>query len=156
MSALEAMTVAIEMAERKRDQARQALRDRHTAYQAAQAQMQQLQSYEQELQQRWGATEGGSFNPEVMLHYRQFTERLQHAIGLQTKVIADQAIRLEAAQKALLAAELRLGSLNKVVQARRRSLELAQMRREQKQSDERAALQFIGRTLGVHMQEATP
>lgn len=154
MSALHALNVAIDLATTKRDEARQALIDRQKAYQAAQAQMQQLQAYEQELQQRWGASEGGSFNPEVMYHYRQFTERLRHAIGLQTKVIRDQSIRLEAAQKALMAAELRLSSLQKVVQARIRSIELAQMRREQKQTDERAALQFISRNLGMQIQEA--
>ena len=53
-----------------------------------------------------------------------------------------------------MAAELRLSSLNKVVETRRRDIALAQMRREQKQTDERAALQFIGRTFGMQFQEA--
>ena len=116
--------------------------------------MEQLENYAAEMQQRWGATEGASLKPEVMVHHRQFMERLEHAINLQTRVIADQSIRLEAAQKALMAAELRLTSLNKVVETRRRDMELAQMRREQKQTDERAALQFIGRTFGMQFQEA--
>ncbi|MBP9942283.1 MAG: flagellar FliJ family protein, partial [Comamonas sp.] len=59
-----------------------------------------------------------------------------------------------ASQKGLMAAELRLSSLNKVVETRRRDIALAQMRREQKQTDERAALQFIGRTFGMQFQEA--
>ena len=154
MSSLNALMIAIEMAVRKRDDARQALRERQNAFDAAKSQMDQLESYAAEMQQRWGATEGASLKPEVMVHHRQFMERLEHAINLQTRVIADQSIRLEAAQKALMAAELRLTSLNKVVETRRRDMELAQMRREQKQTDERAALQFIGLTFGMQFQEA--
>ena len=154
MSSLNALMIAIEMAVRKRDDARQALRERQHAFDAAKSQMEQLENYAAEMQQRWGATEGASLKPEVMVHHRQFMERLEHAINLQTRVIADPSIRLEAAQKALMAAELRLTSLNKVVETRRRDMELAQMRREQKQTDERAALQFIGRTFGMQFQEA--
>ncbi len=154
MSSLNALMIAIEMAVRKRDDARQALRERQHAFDAAKSQMEQLENYAAEMQQRWGATEGASLKPEVMVHHRQFMERLEHAINLQTRVIADQSIRLEAAQKALMAAELRLTSLNKVVETRRRDMELAQMRREQKQTDERAALQFIGRTFGMQFQVA--
>jgi flagellar FliJ protein len=154
MSSLNALMIAIEMAVRKRDDARQALRERQHAFDAAKSQMEQLENYAAEMQQRWGATEGASLKPEVMVHHRQFMERLEHAINLQTRVIADQSIRLEAAQKALMAAELRLTSLNKVVETRRRDMELAQMRREQKQTDERAALQFIGQTFGMQFQEA--
>lgn len=151
---LNALHVAIDAAQRKRDAARQALVDRQKALSAAQAQMDQLVNYQQEMQLRWGATEGGEFKPEVMFHHDQFMQRLQHATTVQQRVIHEQGIRLEAAQKALLAAELRLSSLNKVVQVRERDIALAQMRRDQKQTDERAALQFIGRTLGVQLQEA--
>jgi flagellar FliJ protein len=142
------------MATRKRDEARNALRERQRASEAAQAQMEQLQSYAQEMQQRWAPQEGAMLKLEVMYHHEQFMARLQHAIQLQTKVLQDQALRLEAAQKALMATELRLTSLNKVVETRRRDIALAQMRREQKQTDERAALQFIGRTFGMQFQEA--
>ena len=154
MSSLHALMVAIEMAARKRDEARQALRERQRAYEAAQSQMAQLTNYVEEMQQRWAPQEGAELKLEVMYHHEQFMARLQHAIGLQTRVVNDQAIRLEAAQKALMAAELRLTSLNKVVETRRRDMALAQMRREQKQTDERAALQFIGRTFGMQFQEA--
>lgn len=146
--------VAIDAAMRKRDEARQLLQARVQACQAAQSQMDQLQDYAAQMQQRWGAHEHQAVQPEVMYHQYQFMERLNHAMGLQAKVIQDQAIRLEAAQKALMACELRVTSLQKVVAARQRDISLAQMRREQKQTDERAALQFIGRTFGLQFQEA--
>ena len=154
MSSLNALMVAIDAAMRKRDEARQLLQGRVQACHAAQAQMDQLQDYAAQMQQRWGAHENQSVQPEVMFHQYQFMERLNHAMGLQTKAIQDQAIRLEAAQKALMACELRVTSLQKVVAARQRDISLAQMRREQKQTDERAALQFIGRTFGMQFQEA--
>ena len=154
MSSLNALMIAIDMAVRKRDEARNALRERQNARDAAKSQMEQLESYAVEMGQRWGAKEGATLQPEVMFHHRQFMARLQHAIDLQKRVLADQEIRLEAAQKALMATELRLSSLNKVVETRRRDMALAQMRREQKQTDERAALQFIGRTFGMQFQEA--
>jgi flagellar FliJ protein len=143
MSSLNALNVAIEAAERKRDAARTAMQERQRAQQAAQAQMDQLQGYVLEMQARWGAQEGLAVQPEVMHHQYQFMERLQHAIGLQTRVVADQDIRLETARQALLAAELRVTSLQKVVQARRRDVALAQMRREQKDTDERATMAFF-------------
>lgn len=154
MSSLNALMIAIEMAVRKRDEARNALRERQRAHDAAKMQMEQLEGYAAEMQQRWGASEGASMKPEVMFHHRQFMARLQHAMDVQLKVMADQTIRLETAQKALMTTELRLSSLNKVVETRRRDMALAQMRREQKQTDERAALQFIGRTFGMQFQEA--
>jgi len=46
------------------------------------------------------------------------------------------------AEKNLLEAELRLASLKKLVEKRQRDALLAQTRREQKQTDERAALQY--------------
>ena len=153
MSSLNALNVAIEAAERKRDAARTAMQERQRAQQAAQAQMDQLQGYVLEMQARWGAQEGLAVQPEVMHHQYQFMERLQHAIGLQTRVVADQDIRLETSRQALLAAELRVTSLQKVVQTRKRDMALAQMRREQKETDERAALQFFRRSFGLQLQE---
>lgn len=154
MSSLNALNVAIEAAERKRDAARTALQERQRAQEAAQAQMDQLQGYVGEMQTRWGAQEGLAVQPEVMHHQYQFMERLQHAIGLQTRVVADQGIRLETARQALLAAELRVTSLQKVVQARKRDLALVQMRREQKETDERATMAFFRRSFGLQLQEA--
>lgn len=154
MSSLNALMVAIDAASRKRDEALQTVQERQRAQQAGQEQMDQLQSYAQEMQRRWGAHESQSVQPEVMYHQYQFMERLQHAIDLQTRVMTDLAIRLETAQKALMACELRVSSLRKVVEVRRRDIALAQMRREQKETDDRAAIQFFRRSFGLQLHEA--
>lgn len=142
MASLHAFLVAVEMAERKRDDARQALQDARNARQAAQQQLDQIESYAQETQNRWGLRADATVKPEVMYHHYQFMDRLAHASGLQSGVVGDQAGRVDAAVHALLQAELRVTSLKKVVEKRRREMEQLQARRDQKQTDERASLQF--------------
>ena len=142
MSALSALSVAVDLAERKRDEARRLLQDALRAQQAARNQMEQLQGYAQETQNRWGMRANAQVQPEVMFLLFQFMDRLQHAMDLQTTVVASHEGRITAAQQALLATELRLASLKKLADKRRKEIELLQTRREQKQTDVRAALQY--------------
>lgn len=142
MASLNAFLVAVEMAERRRDTARQTLQDVRGAREAAQAQLDQLEGYAAETQGRWGMRADTAVQPEVMFHHYHFMGRLEHAIGLQTGVVGGQEERVEKAAQALLEAELRLSSLRKALEHRRRALELQQQRREQKETDERASLLF--------------
>ncbi|MDY0106685.1 MAG: flagellar export protein FliJ [Giesbergeria sp.] len=142
MSVSNALSVAVEMALRQRDDARRALQDARSASQAAQAQLDQLEGYALETQNRWGMRPNAAVQPEVMYHHYQFMDRLGHAVGLQTDVVGSHADRVGAAERFLLQAELRLASLKKLVEKRQRDALQAQMRRDQKQTDERAALQY--------------
>ena len=137
-----ALSVAVEMALRQRDDARRSLQDARSASQAAQAQLDQLEGYARETQNRWGMRPNAAVQPEVMYHHYQFMDRLGHAAGLQTDVVGQHIERVGAAERSLLEAELRLASLKKLVEKRQRDALQAQMRREQKQTDERAALQY--------------
>lgn len=145
MSVLSALIVAVEIAARKRDEARHVLQEAQAVQQAAQAQLHQLQDYSRETEQRWGMQADTRVQPEVMYHHYQFMDRLGHAAGLQTSVVGDQSARVENARRGLMQAEQRLSSLRKVVEQRRRELELAQARMDQKQTDERAAMQYSRR-----------
>lgn len=142
MSSLHAFTVAVELAERRRDAARQTLGAVQGARQAAQGQLEQLQGYALEIEGRWGASEGRSLGPEVLRHHHQFMGRLEHAATLQVRVVGNQDARVAAAQAALLQTELRLASLRKVLEHRRAEQLREQARRDQKQTDERAALRL--------------
>ncbi|MHA7599153.1 flagellar export protein FliJ [Alicycliphilus sp. T452] len=153
MSSLKAFQVAAELAERQRDAARQALRDVQDARQAAQAQLDQLTGYAGETLGRWGMKAGAAVQPEVMRHHYQFMGRLDDAIAQQTGTVATQDARVEQARQALLAAELRLASLRKVLERRRAEMALLQQRREQKQTDERAALRAARAQGGAPDQE---
>lgn len=142
-SALRGLMVAVEAAERQRDEARRSLQNTRNAQMAAQGQLDQLQAYANETEGRWGMRANATVAPEVMFHHYQFMERLNHAMGLQTTVVQQHNYRVEQAQQLLLQSELRLTSLQKLVDKRRQEIELAQMRREQKQTDERAAQQYF-------------
>lgn len=154
MSALSALSVAVDLAERKRDEARRLLQDALRAQQAARNQMEQLQGYAQETQNRWGMRANAQVQPEVMFHHYQFMARLQHAMDLQTTVVASHDGRITAAQQALLATELRLASLKKLADKRRKEHELLQARRDQKETDERAALQYRSASSGPDGRES--
>lgn len=134
--------VAVDLAERQRDGARQALQNVLQARVAAQNQMEQLQGYAQETQQRWGMQTGAAVQTEVMAHFYAFMAKLEHAIEVQRGVIQGQEQRVEQAQQALVQAELRLTSLRKLLQRRRQEWAQQQQRREQKQTDESASLRF--------------
>ncbi|GDY36911.1 flagellar export protein FliJ [Acidovorax sp. NB1] len=153
MSSLNSLAVAVDVASRKRDAARKVLQDALAAQQAARAQLDQLEDYARETESHWGVKADTAMQPEVMYHHYQFMNRLGHAASIQTGVVSDQAGRVESAQRALLEAELRLTSLRKVVDKRRHDLELQQMRRDQKQTDERAALQYRSAGQGAQGQE---
>jgi len=142
MPAPNALSVALEMALRHRDEARRLLQDARNARQAAQDQFDQLEGYARETENRWGMRPDAAVQPEVMYHHYQFMNRLNHAMGLQTGVVGSHGERVGVAEKNLLEAELRLASLKKLVEKRQRDALLAQTRREQKQTDERAALQY--------------
>lgn len=152
-SSLQSFIVAIQLAERRRDAARQAVLNLQNARAAAQGQLDQLQGYAQETQGRWGASEGRVMQPVVLQHHHQFMGRLEHAIGLQGQVVRTQDQRVAGARQTLLQAELRLASLRKVLERRQAELALAQQRREQKATDERAALRLAGVAARYSMEE---
>lgn len=138
---LNALRIAIEMAERERDAARQGLHGALSAQQAAQKQLEQLQSYAQETETRWGPRAEARLQPQVLQHHYQFMGRLQHAAGLQTQVMQGHEARVQQAQDQLLKTEQRLLSLHKLLSQKEREQMQSQARREQKQTDERAMLQ---------------
>lgn len=142
MANLNALKVAVEAATRQRDDARRLLQQAQRSRTAAQGQLAQIEGYAAEVQARWGAQEGAVIPPERLFHHYQFLGRLDHAASLQQTVLADQDQRLAVATQALLRAELRLTSLRKVLERREQEQALQQMRRDQKQTDESAALKY--------------
>ena len=135
-----ALSVAVEMATRQRDEARRVLQHAQGAQRAAQDQLQVLQGYAQETESRWGMRAQATVAPEVMFHHYYFMGRLDHAAGLQSGVVDDHAQRVALAQQQLRDAEVRLASLRKLLEKRQMEALQAQARRDQKMTDERAAL----------------
>lgn len=140
MSAVKSVLLAIDVATGRRDQSTQNLLRIQRAHSFAQDQMTQLQVYAGETESRWAAAAQISTTPELMRHHYQFMERLHHAIGLQNGVLENSNRKVEAAKRQVLEAEFRLTSLQQILKKKQASLALQQTRREQKQTDEFAAL----------------
>lgn len=140
MSAVKSVLLAIDVATGRRDQSTQNLLRVQRAHSFAQDQMTQLQVYAGETESRWAAAAQISTTPELMRHHYQFMERLHHAIGLQNGVLENSSRKVEAAKRQVLEAEFRLTSLQQILKKKQASLALQQTRREQKQTDEFAAL----------------
>ena len=147
MSGMNGLDVAVDLALSRRDAAAQVLANARQAWVAAQVQQDQLESYAQECVTRWSQRANGC-TPDLMRHHYQFMERLHHAIALQSGIIADQERNVQREAVKLREAEGRLESLRQLLSVRQREMQVALGRREQKQSDEMAALQHRRRLEG--------
>lgn len=137
---LQTLALAIELAERRRDAASQALGQAQQRRVAADQQLAQLTGYAQETEQRWESQSRISALPEIMLHHHRFMARLDEAIAMQRRAVAEQLRREEMARQQLLQAELRVATLRQVVRRKQEAMALVQSRREQRQMDEMAAV----------------
>ena len=138
MATHRAFEVAIDLAARQRDTARNAVVRLRGQCHHARMQLDQLTGYAAETRQRWGAREGATLLPEVLRHQRQFLQRLEQTTDMQRGVVRELGQRIDRAVALLAAAEARLASLRHVLERRLREDALRQQRREQKETDELA------------------
>jgi flagellar FliJ protein len=149
MSALKSITLAIEVATRRRDQADQAFMQARRAVQFAQTQLDQLESYAVDTQGRWSTAAAATTSPALLHHHYQFMDRLQQAIGMQAGVIEDLRRQAETARQRCLQEEVRVAGLNLVMKKKLSTHELLLSRREQRQMDELASLKHARGAAGA-------
>ena len=143
MSKLKSFHLAIDLATRQRDHLAKALGVAQRNKASALDQLGQLEGYANETDARWvGSVTSLGLSGELIRNHYQFMDRLQHAIGIQSSSINNLDWQLDRAQKALLQAEFRLSGLNQVLKKRMAEAEKLQHRREQRQMDEFAAIQY--------------
>jgi flagellar FliJ protein len=135
---LQSLQIVIDLATRKRDDAGREVAGALQDLNQAQAQMQQLQSYAAEGEQRWQQRASAGVSPALLHHQQQFALRIQHALDFQAGVIAQKQSTLAQTQTALQAAERELATLNKVAERTRQAQALLQQKAEQKRNDEMA------------------
>ncbi len=141
VSALKGVLLAIEHATLQRDAlAKAAARvERNLGF--AHAQMSQLQGYAADTDTRWTGTATRGLSVELMRHQYQFMDRLQQAIAMQSGVLAQSAVQLEQAKGKLMQAEVRLLGLKQILKTRQTALLRTQRQRQQRHTDEFAAMQ---------------
>jgi flagellar FliJ protein len=108
--------------------------------QVAREQMQQLESYAHEAQQRWIGRSGaaGGVDAAWLHHHRQFMQKIDHAIEFQRSVLEQREALVERSQAQVYATERDLGGLRKYTERHHQALALRHVRQEQKNTDEMA------------------
>jgi len=142
MSVSNVFQIAIDVAIQQRDAAQNSLSlvERNRLF--AQGQMDQLTNYSSETEARWMASAQISANPELLRHHYQFMARLRNAIDLQTSALQSFEVQIHDAQQFLLHKQIRLRSLEVMLERKQSEVRSKQARREQIQMDEFAALQY--------------
>ncbi|MEX8517196.1 MAG: flagellar export protein FliJ [Leptothrix sp. (in: b-proteobacteria)] len=138
-SSLQSLGVLLEHAERERDQARVRLQRAELALNNAQTQAEQLQQYRTESDQRWNAQARQGISIALLQCHQQFSGRLHGAVGQQDQQLARLQADQQRRQAELLACELRVASVRKLLERRSGVLQQQAERSEQKQLDERSS-----------------
>ncbi len=143
MPKFRSIRLAVDLAIVKRDQAMVVLQAHRRSHEFAQGQMDQLQQYATETEQRWTVGAQVGTTPELLHHHYQFMARLQQAVVLQQGTLSATAAKVQAAEQQVLQAEFRIASLKQVLAKRQGELMGLQQRQEQKQMDEFASMQTL-------------
>lgn len=143
MPKFRSIRLAVDLAIAKRDQALAVLQTQRRNHAFAQSQMDQLQQYATETEQRWTVAAQKSTTPELLQHHYQFMARLQQAVVLQQEALVTSTSKVQAAEQQVLQAEFRIASLKLVLAKRQGELATLQQRQEQKQMDEFASMQTL-------------
>lgn len=134
--------LAIELAERQRDERAKQLAEAQRNLIFGRQQMSQLQNYAHDTDARWTGATAMALSAELVRHHYQFMARLQQAIGMQEGAIAGLLHQEGVAKHALLQAESRVTGLQQVLRRRQAQAAVQEQRREQARMDEMAALLY--------------
>ena len=139
MTNVHALALALEQAEKQRDEAQAIYQRAAAAAEGAQAQAQQLLSYRSDYQLRWSEQFKREGRMEILHCYQGFMGRLNMAIDQQDAVMQRTRAQVEAARQTLLERETRVAAIRKMIERREEQAQAQQARREQKATDEQAA-----------------
>jgi flagellar FliJ protein len=153
MNSIALLQTLLQRAEAERDNALAALRQAEALVQQAEQQAQQLQGYRSEYDQRWTARFQESGTTELLHCHRGFGQRLDHAITMQQTNTRQLGNRVQQARDTLLARELRVAGVRKLIERRQAELAKIAARRDQRQTDETAQRASANR---VHPLAAQP
>jgi len=135
-----AMQSLTQLLSQKRDQSHLHLAQAQRVVSDAQQQLNDLQSYVDQTTQQWQRRTAAPMSAQAFIGQQEFSNGLQRAIALQTQWLEQHQQRVVHCLDAVHASEQRLGTLNKLGQARVKATRARQQRREQKQSDDFALM----------------
>ena len=85
MTTIQTLNKVVEIAEKRRDEALGALGQMQRELQIAQDQMDQLQAYAQEAEQRWAVRSATGVDGALLMHHRQFMAKIQPKAQQRTR-----------------------------------------------------------------------
>lgn len=138
MQSLVTLSALLEIQRGERDQALLGTREVESLALQASMQVEQLDNYRAEYVQRWSGRFRVQGNIELVRCYQGFMQRLEQAITQQRLAAEHAQQRLRVARDLLRQAELRVGSVEKLIERRQSDHKRRAARHEQSQSDEAA------------------
>lgn len=135
---LDTLLALLERERGERDQALLGMREAEGLASHATAQAQQLADYRAEYMRRWSTRFRTEGSIELVQCYQGFMQRLEQAVGQQRQAADHADARLRQARDAWRERELRVGSVEKLIERRKGEQQQHASRREQAQSDEAA------------------
>lgn len=132
----QALKSLLEQAERERDAARAALAQAETVAQRLAQQSDQLLAYRADTHARGPTAAGRSAAIELVHHQHGFVQRLDQALDQVQGQQQHARARNEQLRQRLLALELRLASVRKLVERREMAMRIASARQEQRGADD--------------------
>ncbi len=133
-----ALSTLLQQAERERDETATRLAQAESLLQRQQSQLSQLQAYRAEYAARTPGQGGRAAAIELLRCHQAFMQRLDQALVHQQGQVEAARRRSSAEREALVAQELRVASVRKLLDRRQLAAQHVAQRREQHRSDEAA------------------
>jgi flagellar protein FliJ len=139
-ASLQALQTVLDHAVAERDQATAHMYLSLETTRRLQSQMDQLHSYREQYRQRWGAQFRQAAAIEVVQSYQAFVTRLDHALEQLMQQLTLAQSQAQQARELLVTREQRVASVRKLLERRLLEQSRSAAAREQKHSDDRAAV----------------
>ena len=134
----QAIHTLLEVAEHQRDEAQAAMLKCEDAVRRLQQQADQLLAYRDDYRSRHPAIAGRSAGIEQLRLHQNFMQRLDQALQQQSGQLQAAQARSSSLRAALVAQEMRVASVRKLLERRGEQTRLRESRQEQRRSDDAA------------------
>ena len=139
MKRLQLLQMLLERECKRRDEVQSILRSAHANLDAQRQQADGLKTYRSEYCAKWSANFQLAAQMESLRRYHGCLARLDQAITQQANVVAHAQRAVDAAKQRLLEKEIRVKTVERLIERRKALLARIVDRREQKNLDEMAA-----------------
>lgn len=153
MTTIQTLNKVVEIAEKRRDEALGVLGQMQRELQIAQDQMDQLQAYSQEAEQRWAVRSAAGVDGTLLMHHRQFMAKIDHALDFQRGVLRERMELIERAQGQVHVCERDVAGLRKFTERKQIAVQHRVQRQDQKNTDEMALAIHLRQSLARAQQE---